>query len=653
MDATRPAATDMSYYFGLLRRYWWIIMLTTVVGAAASYAFADSRPREYRSTTTILVAPTTVVANASGGRTNGEINLDTEAQLVTSSDVAGAAAKLLKSTTALNLLTRAVSVSVPANTTVLAITYTATSARVAQAGSHAFATAYLSNRLDNARADLSSQEGALSAKIKEQTGELTKINDALAPLSPSSAKYANLQSQRQTLTSQITALTNKLNTLTTTTVTPGKIITDASLPNRPASPSVPLFLASGALLGALAGLGMAAGRQRFDKRIRSAADLSRYSGLSLLAQLPRRVKARLDDVYPPGGPGGRTFNRLRNEVVACLGDTEQVIMVTGASRGNASTLVAANLAAALARGGRDVVLVSARMPESLVETVPGPRMLGVAATPGLSDVIAGKVPLETATQRAPRNPWLSVITTGGTASAAGFLRSQTLREIFARLREQAEYVVVEAPSTATSSDAQSLASLADVTIVAVELRRTTRAELVDAAEQLDRVSTVMLGCVVLPPLGRQHAEPQEPVPARPLFAMARSGSHLAAAHFDNAPTRAIPARTAVLPAADADRTTGKGRRPAQPDQRGGRRPRAGRKRSSARAGRAGDGTALLDPVEPVEVPTAGGAVDERSSPGGEEVPEDGANRADEVGVGPDATTVHFDLPVAASDGKPG
>jgi Mrp family chromosome partitioning ATPase len=196
------------------------------------------------------------------------------------------------------------------------------------------------------------------------------------------------------------------------------------------------------------------------------------------------------------------FNRLRNEVLASLGPQDQVLVVAGASRGNASSLVAANLASALARTGSEVVLVCAQLPDTLAATTPTTGLLGVSPVPGLSDILAGKVPLHEGVQRAPRNPWLRVITTGGTASAAGLLQSQLVRETLDALRGEAEYLVIEAPSTSVSADAQSLASLADAAILAVELRRTTHAEVVDAAAQLRRVGTPLLGGVALPRLKR-------------------------------------------------------------------------------------------------------------------------------------------------------
>jgi hypothetical protein len=120
--------------------------------------------------------------------------------------------------------------------------------------------------------------------------------------------------------------------------------------------------------------------------------------------------------------------------------------------------------------------------------------------PGLSDLLAGRVGLARVLQRTPRIPSLRVITTGGAATAAGLMQSQRLKDTLEALRRQGGYVVIEAPSTSSSADAQGLASLADAALLAVELRRSRRPALLDAAEQLQRVGTPLLGAVVLPRL---------------------------------------------------------------------------------------------------------------------------------------------------------
>jgi Mrp family chromosome partitioning ATPase len=254
------------------------------------------------------------------------------------------------------------------------------------------------------------------------------------------------------------------------------------------------------MIGLLLGLVLAYLRERFDRRLVTATDVRDRGRVPVLAALDERSTPHFDDVLQPYGPGGRVFNRLRNEVLASLEGGDQIIVVTGTSRGSASTLVAANLAAALARTGSDVVLIGAHLPDSVVDAAPLARMLGVSAVPGLSDLLAGRVSLGRALQRTPRIPSLRVVTTGGAATAAGLMQSQRLKDTLETLRRQSQYVIIEAPSTSSSADAQSLASLADAAILAVELRRSRRPALLDATEQLQRVGTRLLGAVVMPRL---------------------------------------------------------------------------------------------------------------------------------------------------------
>ncbi len=296
----------------------------------------------------------------------------------------------------------------------------------------------------------------------------------------------------------------------------GSIISDARLPDTPTSPNAMVNVATGGMVGLLLGVALAFVRERFDRRLRSAADVRDRGRLNVLAVLDERTTPHFDDVLQPYGAGGRVFNRLRNEILATLRPSDQVIVVTGASRGSAATLVAANLAAALARTGSEVVLIGAHLPDSVVDAAPLARMLGVSAVPGLSDLLAGRVGLARALQRTPRIPSLRVITTGGAATAAGLMQSQRLKDTLEALRRQGGYVVIEAPSTSSSADAQGLASLADAAILAVELRRSRRPALLDAAEQLQRVGTPLLGAVVLPRLsGLRAAEVSAPAVTLP------------------------------------------------------------------------------------------------------------------------------------------
>jgi Mrp family chromosome partitioning ATPase len=500
VDATAPTSPDLSDYLGLLRRQWWVVLLVTLSVVGTAYGVTQAMPREYESVTSVLVQPAGQDTNVVGGRTKDAINLDTEAQLVRSTAIAAGAASLLRATEAPDDLARGVAVEVPPNTSVLKIKYTAPDPSRAQMGSHAFAEAYLRNRDATAQADIDAQVAALTSKVKQLNATLTQVGTRLGNLSESSPQRPALESQRTTAQNQLNNVSEKINDLTTVTVSGGTIISDARLPSAPTKPNRTLNLTTGAMLGLLLGFAVAVARERLDRRVRQAADVERDARVPVLAELTGEAAPRFDEVLAPHAAGGRTFNRLRNEVLASLRPQDRIVVVTGASRGAAATLVAANLAAAMARAGAEVVLVGAHHPDSLQDAAPLARLFGIAATPGLSDVLAGKVALAEALQRAPRVPSLHVITTGGTASAAGLLQSQALRDALTLLRRHDAYVVVEAPSTAASADAQSLARLADAAILAVELRRTRRPEVADAADQLSRVGTPLLGAVVLPRL---------------------------------------------------------------------------------------------------------------------------------------------------------
>lgn len=544
MEPAQPEAYRAADSLAILRQQWWLVALVTALGLVAAGGWLHSRPPTWESATSVLVQPAGQDANVVGGRTQGAVNLDTEAQLVRSTAVATGAAELLGVDRAPDELARQVSVTVPPNTSVLTITFSAGTPAQAQAGARAFAEAYLDHRERTARAELAAQTEAIETMLAGLDERLTRLNERLAGTEPGSGAQANLDSQRGTLTNQVNDLTDRLNALATATVSPGAVISEAQPPDQPARPAPAVVLASGAALGLVAGLAAAGLAERLARRVRRPADLSRRLGVPVLASFPPAIRPPGDEIASPYAPAGRTFDRLRNEVIAwersrpagaaagagagtAVGAAAperaasdagpvtgtgrgQVIVVAsptgGPGCGPVAGLVAANLAASLSRCGYEVILVEAVGPGT---ARPLTRLLGVAAAPGLSELLAGRTSVVEALQRPARYPRLRVMTMGGTATATGLLQSPALRTVLAALTTQAGYVVVEAPATATSADAQSLAGHADLALLAIETRRTRLADAADAATQLHRVGTPLLGAVLLP-AHRRAAAAQEP-----------------------------------------------------------------------------------------------------------------------------------------------
>jgi len=121
---------------------------------------------------------------------------------------------------------------------------------------------------------------------------------------------------------------------------------------------------------------------------------------------------------------------LRNEVLASLRPDDQVGVVTGASRGAASTL-SRRTSRRPVPGGSEVLLVCAHLPDTM-QSRADRRLLGVNALPGLCDLLTGKGRWRPRSSSAPPSG-LRVITTGVPRVPVA-CSSPGLRDLLARLR---------------------------------------------------------------------------------------------------------------------------------------------------------------------------------------------------------------------------
>jgi capsular polysaccharide biosynthesis protein len=142
-DSTVTAAEGLA----VLRRRKWSLILITALVVGSTMAFSFRQTPVYASTAKVLVKPISASQLVAG---NVIVNLDTESGLVTSPAVAKIAAETLPGNEAVYQLISHVSVSAPANTQFLDITFTDPSPQRAQQGAQAFAEAYIEFRRQQA-----------------------------------------------------------------------------------------------------------------------------------------------------------------------------------------------------------------------------------------------------------------------------------------------------------------------------------------------------------------------------------------------------------------------------------------------------------------------------------------------------------------------
>ena len=433
MDSARPDSFELSDYLGLLRRRWLTIAAFTCAGLVAAAAYLVVAPKTYTATSTVFVnanaANTSALLNQ---KTTSVINMDNEAQIVLSVSVAAPAARQLASPLTPRALLQQVSVTVPANTQVLQISCDAHSAAGAAACAQAFASSYLTIRQATARAKIDTQIQNAQQKESKLQKSAIKLQDKLNGDKTGTTAYATDHAALESVSSQLAPLRDQIANLgTSSNQSAGYIITPATVPSSPSSPKAALYGPSGLLVGMLIGLVIAFAKDRRDKRIHAAPDVERFMNLPVLFAPSERTLGPLTAIAPAGSPAKRAFGELARSIAATLGDGNHVLLVVGTSSGPGTSVVAANLAATLARTRTDVMLICAGRLDKV-----SAQLLGVAGSTGrgLTEIIAGTATPAGVALRHAEIPRLKLITPGQSVTTAlDDLPHESIRRLIADL----------------------------------------------------------------------------------------------------------------------------------------------------------------------------------------------------------------------------
>jgi capsular polysaccharide biosynthesis protein len=484
-----PASSDLSQYGALLRRRWWVVVAVAVIGLAVGGALMLTRPKVYTSSAQILVK------DPSGDPVQAakKINLDTEVAIMKSQQVAVRAKTLLRTDESPTRLPRHIEITAIPNSSVLAVTYNASSPAAAQQGAHQYAQAYLQNRIEQVKNDNARQIAGYRTQILSLDKQQKALIQQLLGVSAGTAQdRAQQRAEVTRIQNQMEKFSERVIELDGAIGNPGQIISDSRAGVQTA-PIMPLYLGSGFMLGLLFGVLTALWRDRADRRIRRAEDIERLLSLPVLLNVPAKGRNPMG-LLPARSQGGQAFHELAHSLNAVLGHGNHVILVAGVTPGWGAGAICANLAAALARTDDDVVLVCANLPSPY-----SARLLNLNEGPGLSEILVHGTSVSDVVQAPRELPRMRVITPGHDEDLAWErLQTQSMDRLVQGLRRHATHVIIEAPPTSTSADAQALAEIADASIIVVEIPRAEREHVGEGMRQLDRMGTAVLGAVVLP-----------------------------------------------------------------------------------------------------------------------------------------------------------
>ena len=474
-----------------------LLLVLTVLGAGLGVAAALQRAEQHTAEASILVTPLEGNPFSPTGRGDDLVNLETEAQLVASETVARDVATRVGESESASTMLHGLSVSVPANTQILTISYNAGSDAVAVRRAQGFADAYLDFRKARSEQIVRARTERIQSQINDQNASLASLL-AKSSIEKNTARKSLLQEQIRGTTAQITQLRAQLTDLQTGAADPGQVITPASAKGGQSLTGTLLFAVIGALLGLAIGLLIVVVRARAENRLHHADDVA-PSGLPLLGDISNREVGDVNTaVASPDAAGGGIGQGLQSLRVAVLSRERRRparILYAAAEQGSGAPRTALGLAYAAAASSLNTILVDATGGRGEIT-----RSLGLESSPGFTDVLVGAVTTEAGIAKVTDH--LMVLPAGTPDPRADdLLTGPLVAEVFDHLDRLADIVII-ATGPMASARSRALAMVSDSTVLEAVESQSRLGDLVTISDDPTLAESLLGVVFVARPRGR-------------------------------------------------------------------------------------------------------------------------------------------------------
>jgi succinoglycan biosynthesis transport protein ExoP len=470
MSENKPRSDRKTVFSRGVRHHVVLVVVCAVLGAVAGWLYAGTGPTTYTSTTRVLVNPTVgnpFVPTPSAVRQDELTSLDTEAAVAQSGEVLGS----VSTSTGLpvNTLQKGVQVTVPPNTQILEIAYSAHDKAVAHDVSQAIAKAYLDNRTRRFEESNTAQLDRVDSRI---TGVLNGLRSATQAAHVGTTASQEFHTQLATaLRNELVSLRAQQTALQNSEAPSGSVISPASTPAVATDFMVFLLPLAGGLAGLGLGCLLALCLEVMGGAVRTVPEVT-AAGLPVAFAVPRpgwrdRLRRRHDSEALD-----TTVRRIRATVLE-LDARPDVIAVAPAGSGMSNAGVSEALAESFAKAGHRVVLVRTDGP---------PTTDGLAVEEGLAQALLHERLNVLDLLQPSVEPLLCLLPSGGfTAQSREHLVADRVRAVITPLVEAGNLVVLQAPGLA-DVEGEAIVGAADLGLVVVTRGETRPADVEQAAD---------------------------------------------------------------------------------------------------------------------------------------------------------------------------
>jgi len=491
-----PRVQSLRDYLAVISRRRWYVVGAIIAALVVSLGYSYTRTPQYRATAQLTYQKQADALAMIFGSTSYFSTLDVQTELQTSAELFGTQEMARRASLELgqpisSTLQRNVSATVVPSTNVLQIHVVSADPQQAAQVANAYARSFVSWK----------RSLAVDQIRQAEDGVLKKLQRYTLPRDAANPGYVALQGRLQDLRVVEGMVTGNYS-----------VAAEATVPTSPFSPSHKRDAILGLLAGLLVGIGLAFVADQLDTRVHSQDELSEALQLPVLGRIPPLTRKKdvarselLVTVGDPSGIAAEAFRMLRGNLdfVNVDGDVRS-ILVTSCSEGEGKTSTVSNLAVTLVRAGKRVILLEADLRRPKLH-----RYFEVPAAPGLSDVVAGRVPLADALRSVPLQPVDApqaletaaigmgelVLLTAGTLppNPGEIVTSRRMRSLVEELERSADIVLVDSPPFFAVGDAVALADKVDGLLLVVRMEHVTKVMLKDAATLLRSLPCRRLG----------------------------------------------------------------------------------------------------------------------------------------------------------------
>lgn len=341
-------------------------------------------------------------------------------------------------------------------------------------------TAQVLEGLEAEHAQLAKREGELREAIDAQKAQAANQSRKVTELEALRKEADSAKSLYEVLLQKLKE-TDIAASMRSTTVT---VVDRAGTPQYPVRPEKRRIAIAGLLAGLVVGLVLVLAREYMANTIRDSEEIERYLHLDLLASVPRYTEETF-------ALAKEAYQNLRTALIFARRDEAgQVVLVTGTAPQEGKTTTIFNLARLMAGAGEKTVVVDCDLRRAQMH-----QRLELPREPGFTDFFVRHDPIESLLKPTSTANLFALTAGPLPPNPPALLARKSLGELFASLRGEFEWILVDSPPLASVTDALLLARHADHAVLVVQHNKVDKRLVRRNAAELRKATPHLLGVV--------------------------------------------------------------------------------------------------------------------------------------------------------------